>query len=123
MKASFVAINIFLVQGLSSPAETNEYQGYQQLGKDTTPRPDGVPLQYVSPIGVQCQTRDEPAFRLFGLDIDAYLSEHVEQYETAKKKWGTCSNDEWKAGATGKESKFNAKKTVALLKIHLICKK
>ena len=40
-------------------------------------------------------------YRLFGLDLEKYLSEHIEQYEAAKTRWRGCTTEEWREGANG----------------------
>ena len=39
--------------------------------------------------------------RLFGIDAEQYILEHVEQYEASRKRWTECSIEEWKKGADG----------------------
>lgn len=41
--------------------------------------------------------------RLFGIDAEQYLLEHVEQYEAMRKRWTTCDLEEWKNGADGRD--------------------
>ncbi|KAL5486014.1 hypothetical protein ACEPAI_7058 [Sanghuangporus weigelae] len=45
--------------------------------------------------------------RLLGIDFDHYFAEHIEQYEAAKKRWTSCSVEEWKTGAEEISAKFN----------------
>lgn len=44
--------------------------------------------------------------RLFGIDAEQYLLEHIEQYEASRKRWMNCSIEEWKKGADGSCSHF-----------------
>jgi hypothetical protein len=39
--------------------------------------------------------------KILGIDVDAYVNEHLEVYEEAKKKWEGCTMEEWVAGADG----------------------
>ena len=40
-------------------------------------------------------------YRLFGVDLDAYLVENVEIYEDAKKRWTGCTLEDWQKGSDG----------------------
>jgi hypothetical protein len=39
--------------------------------------------------------------KLLGCDTDAYIEDHMEEYERAVNRWRECSMEEWIAGADG----------------------
>ncbi|KAI5122277.1 hypothetical protein M0805_002357 [Coniferiporia weirii] len=59
-------------------------------------------------------------YRLFGVDMEQYFSEHVEQYEIAKKRWTSCSIEEWQTGADEITGKFS--KLIDFVKDHMTTK-
>jgi hypothetical protein len=54
----------------------------------------------------QQQPRPTALELLFGVDLDAYIAAHQEEYEALQKKWSTCSLEEWQAGAGGEDDPF-----------------
>ena len=56
-----------------------------------------------SSIQLAAHATEENALRkLLGQDLDKYISEHLDAYDEAKKKWSECSAEEWQAGAEGR---------------------
>ena len=41
------------------------------------------------------------------IDLDAYISAHLEKFEESKRKWADCSLEDWKAGAEGESMVIN----------------
>ena len=39
--------------------------------------------------------------RFLGIDMERYLAEHIDYYESEKARWADCTVDEWKNGADG----------------------
>ncbi|KAL5504145.1 hypothetical protein ACEPAH_8218 [Sanghuangporus vaninii] len=70
-----------------------------------TPHPQHE--MHVSQNIMQYGEEDQALCRLLGVDFDQYFAEHIEQYEAAKKRWTSCSVEEWKAGAEEISAKFN----------------
>ena len=38
---------------------------------------------------------------LLGPDLERYFSGHIDDYEAAKRRWTSCSIEEWQTGANG----------------------
>lgn len=68
--------------------------------RQATPHPHPHPQHEIHG-GMQYEEPNQSLGRLLGVDFDHLLAEHIEQYETSKKRWTSCSVDEWKAGADG----------------------
>ncbi|KAI0703062.1 hypothetical protein BC835DRAFT_1081715 [Cytidiella melzeri] len=49
---------------------------------------------------------DHALSRLLGEDFDAHADAHITAYEEAKKKWASCTIEEWTAGADELTAKF-----------------
>ena len=62
------------------------------LGHSTTPLMPSAPISEESQL----------IYRLLGVDLEKYLSEHIEQYEAAKTRWRGCTTEEWREGANGR---------------------
>ncbi|KAL5526564.1 hypothetical protein ACEPAF_8288 [Sanghuangporus sanghuang] len=73
--------------------------------RQPTPHPQHE--MHVSQNIMQYGEENQALCRLLGVDFDQYFAEHIEQYETAKKRWTSCSVEEWKAGAEEMSAKFN----------------
>jgi len=48
------------------------------------------------------QAQGHGLLTLLGTDLDVYVEQHIEEYETEKVKWATCEIEEWVKHADGK---------------------
>jgi hypothetical protein len=40
-------------------------------------------------------------FALFGTELDTYVAQHMDKYDSDKAKWASCTKEEWVKGADG----------------------
>jgi hypothetical protein len=45
--------------------------------------------------------QEHSLFTLFGMDIEAYVMHHMDEYEAEKARWAGCGMEEWVKGADG----------------------
>jgi hypothetical protein len=54
----------------------------------------------------QTQPQDHALLALFGTDLDKYVAQHMQEYDTEKEKWVECEMEEWVKGADGTLLRF-----------------
>ncbi|KAF9007489.1 hypothetical protein BDQ17DRAFT_217829 [Cyathus striatus] len=87
----------------SSPSDG--YSAHQEHGR-------GVPQHDFNPHGYMSQDDYPPPppppalDRILGRSVDAYISDHMEQYDRSVKRWKDCSMEEWIKGAEEITAKY-----------------
>lgn len=81
----------------ASQRHTDQYSQYLSQPSNSPPDPKAYPsYEHAPPRGGSSALE-----KLLGTDPDAYVKNHMDNYDKMMLRWANCTVEEWKAGADG----------------------